>query len=543
MMRKGMLCIGALMGALSAQGGLAAGSTQLAVGPPSADAILFTDDALYISAPGIIPAEASDPVPLPGEPVGTPAEVYYRMDRKTGALTRVAAPPPGAQGLQVSSVSLVNLNRGWSTASITYLVSSGGTIYSLNSFNCGPMGYGVHVLTLDCKPVPLALKPGELPTAVEEFGPYQLIGTSSMVPGTAATTGSRGVLVLSAKDGSLVRTLSQADGLPEDMIKLIRRDPVTGDLWVETPRSLTELSPKFEVQRVLYLRLGFDTGGVPALVMGDAPEYDDPYALLALKLHVTDFAAYKAAVAAIPSAVRNTLFTHVFPQEQAGGRVPAEFAPLLPFVVADLQRNPDPRQSLFALSSLCMFTGPAVKDMADKLITGTKGVTGINVWYKVKTCANPAVASAHTPPPRQPYTGGGMNVTAYAMQDRMSQPNLSIESFSPPLLYWDGKHPVRLEDNTIDDGGGAAGPSVTRWYVSPVLPVDPAHALMIAERPVPALDGGGGDKHVMDAMLPATLPPGLYYVALCANADHKYPQAFEQDRCRIPRLEPPRPTP
>lgn len=539
MMRRGVLCIIALMGALSAQGGLAAGSAQLAVGPPDVDAILFTDDALYISAPGIISAEASDPVPLPGEPVGTPVEVYYRMDRKTGVLTRVAAPPPGAQGVQVSSVSLVNLNRGWSTASITYLVSSDGAIYSLNSFSCGPMGYGVHMLTPDCKQVlPAVLKPAELPTAMEEFGPYQLIGTSSMVPGTAATTGSRGVLVLSAKDGSLVRTLNQADGLPEDMIKLIRRDPVTGNLWVETPRSLTELSPKFEVQRVLYLHLGLDTGGVPSLVMGDAPEYDDPYAVLALKLHVTDFTAYKAAVAAIPSAERNTLFTRVFPQEQAGGSVPAEFAPLLPFVVADLQRDPDPRQSLFALSSLCMFNGPAVKETADKLITGTKGVTGINVWYKVKTCADPAVVSAHAPPPRQPYTGGGMNVTAYAMQDRMSQPNLSIESFSPPLLYWDGKHPVRLEDNTIDDGGGTAGPSITRWYVSPVLPVDPADAVMIAERPVPALDGGGGDKHAMDVMLPATLPPGLYYAAPCANADHKYPQAFEVARCRIPRLAP-----
>ena len=541
MVFRWVVCIGALVGALLARGTLAADTAQLSVGPPEVDAILYTDDALYLGASAIVPAEASEAAPLPGVPVGTPAEIYYRMDRKTGALTRVATFPPDAKGLSASTISLVNLNRGWPTASITYLVSSEGTIYSLGSLDCGQASNGSRALTLDCKPALQAVQPGEMPTAVEESGSYLFVGTARMVPGTMATTGSRGVLVLSRKDGSLQRNLTQADGLPEDRIKLIRRDPVTGGLWIETPRALTELSPKLEVLRVLYLHIGFDAGGVPSLLMTDEPQYDEPYAVLALKLHVSDFAAYRDAVAAIPTAERGALFTQVFTQGRAAERpVPPGFRPLLPFVVGDLQRDPDPRQSLFALSSLCKFSGPAVKETADRLLAGTRGATGINIWYKVKACADPAVVAAHAPPPQQQgFRGGGMNAVAYAMQNRMTQPDLSIESFSPPLLYWDGMHQVHLQDSTIDDAGGVAGPSLTRYYVSSVLPVDPAHAVAIAERPVQGLGGGSGDTHAMDVMLPSTLAPGLYYVAVCANADHKYPQAFEEDRCRIPRQAPP----
>lgn len=516
---------------------------QLQADPPDIDAMLFTQDAVYLGLPGIVPAGAADPSPRPGMPIGTPTELWYRMDRKTGAVSPVASVPPGAAGIPVSTLRLTNLDRGWSSAEVTFTTTSDGGIYSMGDPDCGQISNNGRLLKMDCTPAGPVVNPGEVITAIEDFGPYVLLGTASLIPGTASFQSGRGVLVLSAKDGSLLRTISTEDGLSGNVIRLIRRDAVTGDLWIETPRSLAQLSPTFAVLNVWYLHLNFDASGVPRLSATADPQYDDPYAVLALKLHVTDFAGFQRAIAAIPADARPDIFKKVFPQGHPPmALVPSGFQSLAPFVIADLQRNPDTRQSYFALQSLCKFGGAAATAEADALISTVQGTMGSNMWYTVKSCATPAVAAAHAPPPPNYTMNGnrGMVVSAAAARNRISDPDLTIYTFSPAMAWWDGKHPLHLKIETGDDAA-SAGPSVTRVYVSPTLPVDPAHGTVVLERAVPALTPGASDIHEEDVMFPAKLPPGLYYVAVCANDDHKLKQAFEEDRCRIPRLAPPRP--
>lgn len=534
---------------------------------PDVDALLFTGDAVYLGSPGYLPALATDPSPEPGQPVGRWTEVFFKLDRKSGALTRVASTPADAQGAAQSRITLQDVNRDWSSAGVSYLTTSDGALYTEDDPLCGQVGNYGRLLTADCRPVEDVLQQGELATAVEEYGDYFLLGTTRLTQ--AATEGpGRGLLVLSRKDGKLVRRISQDDGLAEDIIRLVRRDPVNGHLWVETPRSLAELSPKFEVLRVIYLHVGFDATGVPSLAAGSEPEYDDVYARLALKLHVRDFSAYQKAIQAIPAELRGKLYTEVFRQGMSqGGPIPAAFEVLLPFVVADLARDPDPRQSEFALDSLCRFKDPRARQAADALLESPIAVIGQNAWYKVKDCADPAVAAAHRPSPpawstATPGQGGNVvHMTAYAARSGVppssgvtpgshgtsgleSDPSLVIMSFSPPVLYWDGKHPLHLVDSTGDDGGGTAGPSLTRYYLSGTLPVDPEEARAIAEHPVPALGSGQSSAHAMDVMPPADLPHGIYYLLPCANADHRVPQGFDDGRCRlatavIPRFDRP----
>lgn len=517
---------------------------QLRADPPDIDALLFTQDSVYLGLPGIVPAAAADPSPRPGMPIGTPTELWYRMDRKTGALSPAAVAAPGAAGIPVSTLRLTNLDRGWSSAEVIFTATSDGGIYQIDDPDCGQISNNGRLLKMDCTPAGPVVNPGEMITAIEDFGPYVLLGTASLAPGTASLQSGRGALVLSAKDGSLVRTISAEDGLSGNLIRLIRRDAVTGELWIETPRSLTQLSPTFAVLNVWYLHLNFDASGVPRLTASADPQYDDPYALLALKLHVTDFAGFQRAIAAIPAELRAAVFKKAFPQGHPPmGPVPAGFQSLAPFVIADLQRNPDTRQSDFALQSLCKFGGPVVTAEADALISTVQGTMGSNMWYTVKACATPAVAAAHAPPPRNYAMNGSHNMVAYAAaaQGRIADPDLTIYTFTPAMAWWDGKHPVHLKIETGDDAA-SAGPSVTRIYVSPTLPVDPAHGTVVLERAVPVLAPGASDIHEEDVMFPAKLPPGLYYVAVCANDDHKLKQAFEEDRCRIPRLAPPRPS-
>lgn len=518
---------------------IAALPAQLLADPPEITAMLFAHDAVYLGVPGVVPAAAADPSPPPGMPLGTSVELWYRMDRKTGDLTPVSAPAPDAVGIPMSSLRLTNLGRSWFSVEVTFIATSDGRIYSMGDPNCGQISNNGRLLNLDCTPAGPVLPPGEAITAIEDFGPYVLLGTlAAQMPG--APQSGRGVLVLSEKDDSLERTISTADGLTGDTIQLIRRDAVTGDLWIETPRTLTQLSPAFKALNAWYLHLDLDASGVPRLGVTADPQYDDPYAVLALKLHVTDYLGFKQAIAAIPEAARPEVFKQVFPQGYpAMGPVPAAFQPLEPFVIADLQRNPDTRQSLFALRSLCQFGSPAARAEADALISTVKGTMSYNIFYAVKACASPAVLAAHTPPAPNYRRGGGPGMAAYAaaIQGRIANPDLTIYTFSTPIVWWDGEHPVHLKAATGDDAAPSA-PSVTRFYASPMLPVDPAHATMVLEHPVPALGVGGSYTHEADVMFPADLPPGLYFVAVCANGDQKQRQAFEEDRCRIPHPAP-----
>ena len=515
---------------------------QLLAEPPEVTAMLFARDAIYLGVPGIVPAGANDPSPPSGMSIGTPVELWYRMDRKTGTLAPVPAPAPDAAGIPISTLQLTNLDRGWASVAVTFTATSDGHIYSMGNPDCGQISSNGRLLKMDCTPAGPVAGAGELITAIEDFGPYVLLGTAAG-QGAGAPPG-RGVLVLSAKDDALQRTISSADGLTGNAIQLIRRDAVTGELWIETPRALAQLSPTLAVLNVWYMHLNFDTAGVPRLNLTAEPQYDDPYAVLALKLHVTDFAGFKQAVAAIPEAARPDVFKQAFPQGHPPMRgVPAAFQPLGAFVIADLQRNPDTRQSLFALRSLCQFAGPAARAEADSLVSTTQGTLGSNIFYAVKACTTPAVAAAHTPPPPNYAMNGSPGMVAYAAsgRDRYVLPDLTIYTFSTPVIWWDGKHPVHLKAETGDDAAPAA-PSLTRFYASPALPVDPAHATMVLEHAVPALVGGASDVAEADVMFPAGLAPGLYFVAVCANDDHKQKQAFEEDRCRIPRLAPPPPS-
>jgi hypothetical protein len=479
--------------------------------------------------------------------IGKTVELYYRWDRKGGPLTRVTAVPAEAKGMPVSSVTLEGMTApGGFNLSTTYLVTSEADVYQLPAFDCPGTAPGVRLLTVDCKPVPVPVAPDQSVTAVDDFGDYLLLGVRL----TADPAAGPGVMVLSRPEYKQVRSIGQDDGLAENMVRLIRRDPKTGGLWVETPRSLAELSPKLEVLHLWYLHLGLDADGVPGLMVSESPEYDDPFANLALKLHVSDYAAYARAVAAIPGALRPQLFTSVFPQGRAAyTRIPAAFDSLYPFFAADIALDPDLRQSQFAMGSLCKFDDPRAKLLAGKLISTIKGVQGRNLWYVLKDCADPAVVEAYRPP--TPPTSGSYVVdaqgnyiptaSARGMALMRAAPPKSgyammIAAFTPPFFYWDGKRPLHLEDQTENYGGGTSGPSLTRYYISPLLPVDPMNARMLAERTVPPLAVGQIDTHGIDVTPPADLPHGLYYVAVCANADHKQPQAYEDDRCRVPNL-------
>ncbi|HEV2110175.1 MAG TPA: hypothetical protein VGT99_02385 [Gammaproteobacteria bacterium] len=567
---------------------ITAASAAPAITGPKLDAILFTPDALILSVPSKTPE-------------GRPADTYFRFDRKSGAIRRLDSLPPEAAGVPASRVMLDAGDNPASAKSSpnasTFLLTSDGDVYVASGLACAeaaprtPAAPGPHyaapLYTADCAPVPVPLKPLESVTAVESYKDFLLLGalTTDYSRGAAVPQPGRGMLVISKKDGRLLRTVTRDDGLNEDLIELIRRDPDTGGLWVESPRALAELSPDFAVQRVFFLHLVLDpASGAPGLAAGVDPEYDDPYAMLATHLRLKDYSGYAHSVARLPPELRdrilNDYFRGFYPSFTS---LPVELNPLLPFFAESALNSAADYGPSFARDNLCRFHDPGVKDAADKLIkaplpAGSKGAANQN-WTAVHSCASPQVSAAGALCPAgstftypqcvMPGAGqghvvmmGGSYVQAGSGQNgsmtvvspgimthqtpghittmmvagagRIQGAILITTSLSPPLFYWDGKRGLRLKDVTLNDGQATAAPSVTRYYLSPTAPVDPLTAQVLTQRQLGPLAGLQSDSRETEIQPPADLPRGIYYLAACPDAEHDVAQAAAEGRCVIP---------
>jgi len=117
-------------------------------------------------------------------------------------------------------------------------------------------------------------------------------------------------------------------------------------------------------------------------------------------------------------------------------------------------------------------------------------------------------------------------------------PDLVVPSFVPPLIESAGGKTIFLGDITSNIGTTPAGPSITRYYLTPTPPpLDPALMRVIAERSVPGLSPDESDRVDRRPLtLPADLPAGRYYLAACADADKTIVELDETNNCSFNRL-------
>lgn len=86
---------------------------------------------------------------------------------------------------------------------------------------------------------------------------------------------------------------------------------------------------------------------------------------------------------------------------------------------------------------------------------------------------------------------------------------------------------VSLTDTAWNQGGGAAGKSTTRYYLSRDLSLDAGDVLLSPGRAVPPLAGGASVEASTIVTIPATTQPGAYYVIAKADGDGEVAEAIE----------------
>ena len=105
--------------------------------------------------------------------------------------------------------------------------------------------------------------------------------------------------------------------------------------------------------------------------------------------------------------------------------------------------------------------------------------------------------------------------------------DLVVSTFSAPSMAGAGET-IALSDTTENRGGGSAGPSTTRLYLSDDVTLDAGDAAL-GGRPVPSLAAGASSSGSTDVTIPAQTASGLYYLLAIADADDAVPETAESN--------------
>jgi subtilase family serine protease len=96
-------------------------------------------------------------------------------------------------------------------------------------------------------------------------------------------------------------------------------------------------------------------------------------------------------------------------------------------------------------------------------------------------------------------------------------PDLVVATWSIPATATAGGQ-ITVADTTANQGGGAAGPSTTRFYLSTNALLDPGD-VPLGSRQVPSLAPAATSAGSTSVTIPAGTPAGRYFVLIAADAD------------------------
>jgi hypothetical protein len=121
--------------------------------------------------------------------------------------------------------------------------------------------------------------------------------------------------------------------------------------------------------------------------------------------------------------------------------------------------------------------------------------------------------------------------TAMFVEQRPSI-DLVVSALSdPPALAAPGDA-FTVTDTTMNLGALAAGPSTTRYYLSPNPVRDAGDLLLTGVRTVTALAGGATSNGATEVRMPRTTVLGMYFLLACADDQGDVVESDETNNCR-----------
>ena len=183
---------------------------------------------------------------------------------------------------------------------------------------------------------------------------------------------TEGIIVQSFETGNLIKKISIKNGLTGDLVRVIRVDPYTKNIWVATHLGINELSPDFNILFKEYFYEDFDEKtGSSIIKLSSEPVKSFPLTILGRKMGVEDKISYYKAVLSIPSEIRNCFNPYSWDQlsncpNNEKGFLPEEFNVLIPFIMEVIRSNKEDCINE-ALSVICFFNDPIIADLLSEM--------------------------------------------------------------------------------------------------------------------------------------------------------------------------------
>ncbi|MFA6584206.1 MAG: hypothetical protein WCS77_07910 [Elusimicrobiaceae bacterium] len=251
------------------------------------------------------------------------------------------------------------------------LETSDGAKFTVRDANCSAEGdNSPHALSLDGAVIKDSCKPCSSISAVETA--YGLLWLGTRFDGEYGEYPAEGIVVDEFKTGALKARISEKSGLAGDLVRVIRRDPFTGNVWAATNYGINEITPELKVVFAKYMYEDFDPAdGAAAIFLSSALLSSNPLAVVGRRLGVSPPEKYYAAALTIPRENWQCFNLEPgFPTEpcKAGyesesGKnfLPKAFNALVPFFLEAASSTDEERRST-AVWLLCQFNDMRVYD-------------------------------------------------------------------------------------------------------------------------------------------------------------------------------------
>jgi subtilase family serine protease len=114
-------------------------------------------------------------------------------------------------------------------------------------------------------------------------------------------------------------------------------------------------------------------------------------------------------------------------------------------------------------------------------------------------------------------------------------PDLGVSSLTLPTSIRAGSV-MSVTDVTLNQGGAGAAPSTTAYYLSADIALG-AGDVLLGTRAIPALAAGTSDAATLTVTVPASTPPGTYYVIARADAADGVTEALETNNTYVRTIQ------
>ena len=203
------------------------------------------------------------------------------------------------------------------------------------------------------------------------------------------------------------------------------------------------------------------------------------------------------------------------------------------FVITDTTTNQGGGDTGASVTQFYLSTDPLL-DAGDVLLTGSHTIAGLSAGTASSSSTAISIPAGSAPGSYYFFAKADAGNAVSETQESNNTviklvaigPDLIVSSVSLTSPAAAGSQ-TSVTDTVTNQGGGAAGPTTTRFYLSTNITLEAADVLLPESRAVAALASGASSSATTLVTIPPGTAPGAYYVLAKADADGSVNESTE----------------